>query len=349
MMPENSSSHLLEAKISDISFTIIAPAIGVVSSVTCIILLNTFLQNLHQILKSLINLLCIHNLLAFGLAIGFNILMLITNYQTLEICFGLHEVFCNSVYITVNSLTLLSYMRFYITKNTDQAESIDKAWLFKITLTVYASEYLFSGPVVYFGSKYLNLPSTIAACAGKNLQGPPIITLFQIIRLAVALIIGLIYDKKLIEFLKKKNQAVGPGQCRLIPWKSGGDHYSILVPASASLAATTSFCFVTAVCIFIIKVMIGNSEISQWKVVIFILSIIVSVNMPVILGLTIRAALKEKPKPHISKTLNFHDDSEEITNQENIQECEIEPKAISSRIIKVKPINKELEDVENHI
>ena len=28
MMPENSSSYLLEAKISDISFTIVAPAIG---------------------------------------------------------------------------------------------------------------------------------------------------------------------------------------------------------------------------------------------------------------------------------------------------------------------------------
>ena len=76
---------------------------------------------------------------------------------------------------------------------------------------------------------------------------------------------------------------------------------------------------------------------------------VVSVNMPVILGLTIRAALKEKPKPQISKTLNFHDDSEDITNQENIQGYEMEPKAVSSRIIKVKPINKEAEDFENHI
>ena len=67
---------------------------------------------------------------------------------------------------------------------------------------------------------------------------------------------------------------------------------------------------------------------------------VVSVNMPVILGLTIRAALKEKPKPQISKTLNFHDDSEDITNQENIQGYEMEPKPVSSRIIKVNPINK---------
>ena len=92
--------------------------------------------------------------------------------------------------------------------------------------------------------------------------------------------------------------------------------------------------------------MIGNAEISQWKVVIFILSIIVSVNMPVILGLTIKAALKEKTKPQISKTLNFHDDSEDVTNQENNQDYEKEPTAVSSRIINVKPIN---EDVENHI
>ena len=68
--------------------------------------------------------------------------------------------------------------------------------------------------------------------------------------------------------------------------------------------------------------------------------------MPVILGLTIKAALKEKPKPQISKTLNFHDNGEDITNQENTQGYEMQPKAVSSRIINVKPLN---EDVENHI
>ena len=92
--------------------------------------------------------------------------------------------------------------------------------------------YVHHGPIVLVGSWFFNLPSPASKCANLELSGPPMIQIVYITSILCALICGIYYDISLSHFLKKKNNAVGPGGSRLIPWKSGGQEYSILVPVS---------------------------------------------------------------------------------------------------------------------
>ena len=68
----------------------------------------------------------------------------------------------------------------------------------------------------------------------------PIMPIFQTIKVVLVLAIGIGYDTLLIRFLKKRNQSIGPGQVRLVPWKSSNDsgnsdENNILVPVSATI------------------------------------------------------------------------------------------------------------------
>ena len=122
-----------------------------------------------------------------------------------------------------------------------------------------------------------------------------------------ALICGIYYDISLSHFLKKKNNAVGPGGSRLIPWKSGGQEYSILVPVSATITAT----IVSILSSLMVGISIVMVLASQVKIVMICANVLISVESMAILGLTLRAALKnKKPKPKIPKGPMFYDDEE---------------------------------------
>ena len=117
----------------------------------------------------------------------------------------------------------------------------------------------------------------------------------------------------LSNFLKKKNNAVGPGGSRLIPWKSGGEEYSILIPLSATIVAI----LVSILGTFIIGISVSMVVKWQFKIVTICGCVLISMVSIAILGLTLRVALKDKkPKPVIPKGPMFHDDEGENEESE---------------------------------
>ena len=62
---------------------------------------------------------------------------------------------------------------------------------------------------------------------------------FHFIRLFFVMAIGIVYDILMLRFLKNWKNSIGPGQVKLVPWKSSsdtGDENNILVPVSATIA-----------------------------------------------------------------------------------------------------------------
>ena len=157
------------------------------------------------------------------------------------------------------------------------------------------------------GSWFFNIPSPPSKCAGLEGDGPPILQVVYVAAILTALSCGIYYDILLSKFLKKKNNSVGPGESRLIPWKSGGQEYSLLIPISATITAT--------VVSFISTFMTGFSVVmilkSQVKMIMVCANVQTSLESIAILGLTLRAALKDKKqKPVIPRGPMFHDEEE---------------------------------------
>ena len=64
--------------------------------------------------------------------------------------------------------------------------------------------------------------------------------IFQLIKLVFAFAFGIVYDILMIQFLQKRKNSIGPGQVKLVPWKSSSDtnkENNILVPVSATIAS----------------------------------------------------------------------------------------------------------------
>ena len=62
--------------------------------------------------------------------------------------------------------------------------------------------------------------------------------IFQLIKVVFALAIGIVYDILMIRFLQRRKNSIGPGQVKLVPWKSSSDTCKeniILVPVSATI------------------------------------------------------------------------------------------------------------------
>ena len=154
------------------------------------------------------------------------------------------------------------------------------------------------------------------------------LSVIHLVRVLVVSFTGIAFDILMIQFLKKRSNSVGPGQAKLVKWKSSNEELSITVPVMATIA--------TLVCDLISIVTIASvgliiSKGFSRKVFYFECYLLMTLQMPVILGLTVRAA-KKKQVPKVPKTLMFHDDG-----CENDEETE-------SNIASEDQIQQELDD-----
>ena len=167
--------------------------------------------------------------------------------------------------------------------------------------------YLYHGPLVFACTWFLNLPSPLSKCSNLQVDGPPLIQIAYTTAILSALGYGIYNDILLSHFLHKKNNAVGPGGSRLIPWKSGGEEYSILVPLSATIVGTLA----SILCTFMTGIAVTMVVKWQFKIVTICGCVLITMVSIAILGLTLRVALKnKKPTPMIPKGPMFHDDEE---------------------------------------
>ena len=98
---------------------------------------------------------------------------------------------------------------------------------------------LYSNLLGYLVSLYLGIPSGASSCAGLTMENElSLMAPFHFIRLFLVMAIGIVYDILMIRFLQKRKNSIGPGQVKLVPWKSSsdtGDENNILVPVSATI------------------------------------------------------------------------------------------------------------------
>ena len=93
-------------------------------------------------------------------------------------------------------------------------------------------------------SLYFEIPSGASSCAGLIMENElSLMPIFQIVKFVFAMAIGIVYDVLMIQFLRKPKNVIGPGQAKLVPWKSSYDtsnDNNIIVPASATIVTLVS-------------------------------------------------------------------------------------------------------------
>ena len=119
----------------NIIIEMVGPAIGLVSSVGCLVVLNTYLKELHAELKKLLNILYTNNAIAFGISCT------VSGWPDEYFCIGRVITILPPYTLTIVNLPILSYMRYYITMKTQKVEAIDNAWLRKIVRMTYAGKF----------------------------------------------------------------------------------------------------------------------------------------------------------------------------------------------------------------
>ena len=124
----------------------------------------------------------------------------------------------------------------------------------------------------------------------------------------------------MMRFLRKRNQKHGIGQSRLIPWKSGGQEYDLLIPMSATITS-----FITSIVGLVVFILVlngfSNEQYGLTKWVSLVFNIFCSIQMPIMIGLTIRAAKHKKRAPVIPKGPLYH---EPLENKVSVVEEDIE-------------------------
>ena len=119
----------------NIIIEMVGPAIGLVSSVGCLVVLNTYLKELHAELKKLLNILYANNAIVFGISCT------VSGWSEDYFCPGRVMTLLPPYTLTIINLPILSYMRYYITMKTQKSEAIDKAWLQKIVTITYLGKF----------------------------------------------------------------------------------------------------------------------------------------------------------------------------------------------------------------
>ena len=355
MVPSNNSDFYLLSYIStNTILTFVGPAVGLISSISCLIVLNAYLKKLHSTFKTLINIVLIHNILALAASILLLTSMFAFEYQTFLVCSLLQITIASSIYLTKYGIALMSFMRFHIAEKTSKAESTKKYHCYMISLIILyiVFDYFSLGPMSFFVVLYFRVPSGAANCAGALYDGPSILPLFHFVKILIIVIVGIRYDFLMMNFLKKRNSKNGPGQVRLVPWKSGNEEIDLNVPVSATVSSVIGGIAALGLAICYVK-SFQDIDYEAWKYISFGLTLNSSLEMPIMIGLTIRAAKHHKPSPKIPKGPMFHDpDIESTSEHEEVQVSNgeaIVQQPTFPKTIHVLPLKKILNDVESQV
>ena len=125
----------------------------------------------------------------------------------------------------------------------------------------------------------------------------------------------------MVKFLKKRNSNVGPGEAQLVPWKSSEEKADITVPVVATVAALVCD-FISILTVWFFSSLLQENREYSTSILYLELYLLTTIQMPVVLGLTLRVALKKKPAPKIPHKLNFHGDDESSVGDENMNQIQ---------------------------
>ena len=359
------SPHLLWHHSISSTLTIVTPIISLISSICCIVVLNTHLKMLHNTLKTLLNIILIHNIISYAVYISISIYILNYHDQSFIVCSIRHVTVAVPGFLTAFGIVLMSFLRYHIAWKTANQESTKNTFKYMIVLVVLflIFEYFNNGPLTFIAVIVFDMPTGTSNCAGTVNPGLPIFPVYHFTIVTIISIIGIRYDYLMIKFLRKRNTHKEPGQAKLVPWKSGVEEYDYFVPVSATFTSMTIELISMILTAFIVKGQLEN-KLSYWKITSIVFFCCGGIVMPIMILLTIRANKKKKVAPTIPKRPMYHDDNESVEEAIEMREIPAEndipqdDELISEnsevypvpRIIHVKPIiHNSIESLECHI
>ena len=166
-MANNTSTAYLENSLSGIALTMTGPSLELVSSIGSLIVLHTILKDLHQVMKTTLTVLSVHNIISSIGSISTLGYMHGAKDQSLETCTMMVQTILPSFCITCESFSLLSYIRHHIASKTQKLEALKVRKITLLAVAMYLSEHSYI-PFSHFLTDYFNLPSGSSACAGTH-------------------------------------------------------------------------------------------------------------------------------------------------------------------------------------
>ena len=272
-----------------------------------IVLLHTYLKKLHWILKTLLTILCVHNIIVYLTVAVINAVMWFNGAD--EITCGLLNVLKKgTTFITFEHTALVSFVRHHLASKTAANEELNLQVIGAMTIALYVFEYTANIVLVVASTT-----SYEAACLqDDSLEVNSMIGIGLGIIAVVITCAGLVYDYKLAMFLKLRNKFSknGPMGSRLIPWKSSSEEYTLDIPLKASLASLVAGIVLSLIIIMILPSAHG---IFTFHVIV---TVFPSVVLGTLLGLTYRVRRLKKALPAIPRRLHYHEDDEEEETEE---------------------------------
>ena len=293
------SPHLLWYKSLSSTMALVSPGVSLVISLSCVITLNTYLKQLHNTFKTLLNIILTSNIISEILLICLNIYMMSTHHQDFIICLIRTMLSATQTFMTTFCITMMSFLRYHIAWKITNLESTKKTLCYAISITIWYGlfELFNTGALQFAFAIFYNSPNKGTVCAGgPKMDNFSILPIYNAIKVLVVISIGVRYDYLMIKFLKKKNTHPEPGQAKLVPWKSGGDKYNVTIPIVATIASLATGISGGIVASMLTKSILENNQ-ESWKTTEFVMNTIANVQMPVLIGLTLRVAKRNKTAP----------------------------------------------------
>ena len=273
--------------------------LGAIFTISCIVILVTFLQKLNFTLKVVLISLCIHNAVGFAIeAMVFSIL----SQEMHEVTCSLMSILGKSIFvISVEHLAIVSFIRYHLSTTTARNENANLTLIIGLVMAEYIIEYIST----ISGILLTTTGYEVSCLDHPDLKNDSIgfVVMFAIKSFFV-LGSGMIFDYKLMEFLRNQNNASknGPGEMRLVPWKTNAKEYDYLIPVSAGVVSG-----VVSVVTFILILFLTLGGL-PFPSITFLAVAIPTTIMIIQIALTIRVAkLKKSTPPTIERKLNFHD------------------------------------------
>ena len=277
--------------------------LGAIITIGCIIILVTFLQKLNFTLKVVLISLCVHNAIGFAIeAIVFGI----WSQEMSQVACSVMNIFGKSIFvITMEHLALVSFIRHHLSTSTAENENANLTLITGMVVAEYVAEYAFTiSGVLWFTTGY-----EISCLQHPGLQDDS--GWFAVTLATKAILVlgsGMIFDYQLLEFLRTQNNMSknGPGEAKLVPWKTNAPEYDYLIPVSAGVVSG-----VVMVATLVLIVFLTKGALAFPLITFFIVTIPTTI-MVIQIALTIRVAkLKKSTPPTIERKLNFHDTNNE--------------------------------------
>ena len=113
-----------------------------------------------------------------------------------EICLFLNMSSGTPTFVTVETIGLLSFIRYYLAWKMANNEGFRPYNLVALVAFVYFTEHFCLNVMNYLVTIYFNIPTLgIGACAGKSMEGgSPAMPIFHAIRGCIFLFFGMRYD-----------------------------------------------------------------------------------------------------------------------------------------------------------